>query len=40
VERYRALRTDADLALEEVFQRHFADWVDPEPTEISDEAPH
>lgn len=40
VERYRALRTDADSALEEVFQRHFGDWVDPEPTEISDEAPH
>jgi molybdate transport system regulatory protein len=39
VERYRGLRTDADVALEEVFQRHFADWVDPEPTEISDEAP-
>jgi len=40
VERYRALRADADVALEEVFQRHFGNWVDPQPTEISDEAPH
>jgi hypothetical protein len=31
MERYRALIADADEALEAVFQKHFSDWVDPEP---------
>jgi molybdate transport system regulatory protein len=39
VQRYRALSVDVDAALEEVFQRHFADWVDVEPSPISDEEP-
>lgn len=39
VERYRALSSDADVALREVFQRHFGDWVDPEPSEIPEDAP-
>ena len=31
MERYRALIADSDEALEAVFQKHFSDWVDPEP---------
>jgi molybdate transport system regulatory protein len=30
VKRYRALIADVDTTLEEVFQSHFGDWVDPE----------
>ncbi len=30
--RYRAVAAEAEEALEAVFQRHFADWKDPEPT--------
>lgn len=38
VKRYRALLADVDAALEAVFQRHFADWVDPEiPAEAADQ---
>ena len=29
--RYRAVATEAAETLEAVFQRHFADWVDPAP---------
>lgn len=39
LERYRALLIDADAALDAVFQKHFCDWVDPEPTQIPDEEP-
>ena len=39
VQRYRALSVDVDSALEEVFQRHFSDWVDIEPSPVSDEEP-
>jgi molybdate transport system regulatory protein len=31
--RYRALMADASSAMEAVFDRHFADWEDPEPLE-------
>ena len=27
--RYRALQSEAEVALKEVFDRHFSDWVDP-----------
>jgi molybdate transport system regulatory protein len=37
MERYRGLLADADEALEEVFQKHFSDWVDPEPDQLPDE---
>lgn len=37
MERYGALLADADQALEEVFQKHFSDWVDPEPAKPSAE---
>lgn len=37
MERYRGLLADADEALDEVFQKHFSDWVDPEPDQLSDE---
>jgi molybdate transport system regulatory protein len=40
VNRYRALIVDVDTTLEEVFQRHFGDWVDPEvPASDSDALP-
>lgn len=39
VERYRRLGHDADRALEEVFARHFADWVDPEPSDAAPQEP-
>ena len=29
-ERYKAFQADADVALMEVFERHFSDWVDIE----------
>jgi molybdate transport system regulatory protein len=32
--RYRALLSDADTVLDRVFQKHFSDWVDPEPAEL------
>jgi molybdate transport system regulatory protein len=43
--RYRAVATEAAETLEAVFQRHFADWVDPAPeapdsgSEAPDSAP-
>jgi molybdate transport system regulatory protein len=33
LERYHGLLSDAEKALGEVFQRHFADWKDPEPAD-------
>jgi molybdenum-dependent DNA-binding transcriptional regulator ModE len=30
VKRYRALIADVDATMEQGFQRHFGDWVDPE----------
>jgi molybdate transport system regulatory protein len=32
--RYRAVATEAEEALEAVFQRHFANWKDPEPAKL------
>jgi len=32
--RYRAVATEAEQALEDVFQRHFADWQDPAPADL------
>ncbi len=32
--RYRAVAVEAEEALEVVFQRHFADWKDPETTTL------
>lgn len=32
--RYRALAAEADKVLEDVFQRHFADWEDPIPCDV------
>lgn len=37
--RYRALASDAEEALQQVFQQHFSDWEDPEPAELSAEPP-
>jgi molybdate transport system regulatory protein len=34
MKRYRAVATEADQALEDVFRRHFADWQDPAPTDL------
>jgi molybdate transport system regulatory protein len=34
MKRYNALSAEAAAALEEVFQRHFSDWVDPVLAEI------
>lgn len=39
VKRYRAVAADAAKALEEVFQRHFADWEDPAPADLSSGPP-
>jgi molybdate transport system regulatory protein len=36
--RYNALAGEADQVLEEVFQRHFADWKDPAPGESPEAA--
>jgi molybdate transport system regulatory protein len=33
--RYRALASEAEVVLEQVFQHHFADWKDPGPGEES-----
>jgi molybdate transport system regulatory protein len=38
--RYRAMAAEADEALQEVFERHFSDWEDPEPGELPGEPPH
>jgi len=38
--RYRAMATEADKALQQVFERHFSDWEDPEPTEPPSAPPH
>lgn len=37
--RYRAVTAEAEQALEEVFQRHFADWQDPAPVDLGPEPP-
>jgi len=37
--RYRAVATDAEEALEAVFEKHFADWQDPTPGELPSEPP-
>ena len=37
--RYRALASDAEKALQQVFEQHFSDWEDPEPAELSAEPP-
>ena len=37
--RYQAVAADAEQALQKVFQRHFADWKDPAPAELPQEAP-
>ena len=37
--RYRAVATEAAETLEAVFQRHFADWVDPVPEDAPEEVP-
>ena len=37
--RYRALGTEVDEALETLFQRHFADWEDPELDDLPAEPP-
>jgi molybdate transport system regulatory protein len=34
ISRYRAVATEAEEALQTVFQRHFSDWKDPEPTTL------
>ena len=34
MKRYNALSAEAAAAMEEVFQRHFSDWVDPVLAEI------
>ncbi len=39
MERYQAVAAEADQALEEVFQRHFADWVDPVVAEADGAGP-
>ena len=36
LKRYRAVMIDAEIALDEVFAKHFADWEDPEPSEAAD----
>jgi len=36
VERYHAMLKDAEQALETVFERHFADWEDPDPASAED----
>lgn len=33
--RYRAVSTEAEKALADVFQRHFADWQDPSSSDVS-----
>jgi len=33
--RYRSVVTEAEEVLEAVFQRHFADWEDPMPSDLS-----
>ena len=37
--RYQALAAEAGEVLEQVFQRHFADWKDPVPAELPQEPP-
>ena len=37
--RYQALAAEAGEVLEQVFQRHFADWKDPVPVELPQEPP-
>jgi molybdate transport repressor ModE-like protein len=39
MKRYRAVAAEADEALEAVFQRHFADWVDPVLSDIDGSEP-
>ena len=34
VRRYRAVATEAEEALAAVFEKHFADWKDPEPGDL------
>lgn len=37
--RYRAAVADAEEALGAVFQKHFADWEDPKPSDLPTEPP-
>ena len=37
--RYRALMADASTVLDAVFERHFADWEDPQPARADPGAP-
>lgn len=39
LKRYRATIAEAEEALDLVFQRHFADWEDPKPTDPPSEPP-
>jgi molybdate transport system regulatory protein len=39
LKRYRAMAADADEALQQVFERHFSDWEDPEPGDPPGEPP-
>jgi molybdate transport system regulatory protein len=34
IARYRAVTAEVAEALEAAFQRHFADWKDPQPSEV------
>jgi molybdate transport system regulatory protein len=36
--RYQAVAAEAEKVLEQVFQRHFADWKDPSPGELPAES--
>jgi molybdate transport system regulatory protein len=39
MKRYKAVATEADEALQAVFQRHFSDWVDPVLSDIDGSEP-
>ncbi len=38
--RYRAVASDAEQALQAVFQRHFGDWEDPAPDDLHGDSPN
>ncbi len=38
MKRYQAVAAEADQALREVFERHFADWQDPAPGDLPEES--
>ncbi len=38
--RYRAVASDAEQALQAVFQRHFGDWEDPAPDDLYGDSPN